>query len=184
MKTLMHLPLALVTLAFGSLAVARSPLELVDNLDLERYQGRWHEIALLPNRFQKRCVSDTSAHYELLEDGRVRVTNRCRQEDGRWRMVEGIARKADPDGPNAALEVRFAPKWLSWLPLVWGDYRVIALGEDYEHAMVGSDNRKYLWILAREPALDPGVLDRLRRRADEQGFDTEQLVMSKHDDGP
>ncbi|NDY94872.1 lipocalin family protein [Wenzhouxiangella limi] len=184
MKALLHLPLALATLTLSTLGMARAPLELVDNLDLERYQGRWYEIALLPNRFQKRCVSDTSALYVLRDDGRVQVTNRCRQEDGRWREAEGIARKADPEGPNAALEVRFAPKWLSWLPFVWGDYRVIALDEDYQYAMVGSDNRKYLWILAREPGLDQRVFDRLRSQAEDQGFDTEKLVMSEHSDAP
>lgn len=182
MRALMHLPLALATLAVSSLGFARPPLELVAELDLERYQGRWYEIALLPNRFQKRCVSDTSARYVLREDGRVEVTNRCRQEDGSWRVAEGVARKADRDGPNAALEVRFAPRWLSWLPFVWGDYRVIALGEDYEYAMVGSRNRKYLWILARQPGLDPAVLARLRSQAQAQGFDVEKLVMSAHSD--
>ncbi|MFW5815738.1 MAG: lipocalin family protein [Wenzhouxiangella sp.] len=174
----------LAALMVSAMSFANPPLELVDSLDLERYQGRWYEIALLPNRFQRRCVSDTSARYRLREDGRVEVTNRCRQEDGSWRVAQGVARKADPDGPNAALEVRFAPRWLAWLPFVWGDYRVIALGEDYEYAMVGSRNRKYLWILARQPGLDPDVLARLRSHAQAQGFDVDNLVMSAHSDDP
>ncbi|MEE4638810.1 MAG: lipocalin family protein [Wenzhouxiangella sp.] len=184
MKTLIHLPLAVMALAFSSMGLARSPLDLVDELDLERYQGRWYEIALLPNRFQKRCVSDTSAHYVLRQDGRVDVTNRCRRADGSWIIAEGVARKIDPDGPNAALEVRFAPRWLSWLPFVWGDYRVIALGADYEYAMVGSDNRRYLWILARQPTLETTVLERLQSTAEAQGFDLHNLEMSAHRDAP
>jgi apolipoprotein D and lipocalin family protein len=183
-KSLTHLPLALMTLTFSSLGLARSPLELVDGLDLERYQGRWYEIAMLPNRFQKRCVSDTSAHYELREDGRVDVTNRCRREEGSWIVAKGVARKIAAEAPNAALEVRFAPRWLSWLPFVWGDYRVIALGEDYEYAMVGSENRRYLWILARKPSLETAVLSRLQARAEAQGFNLEALEMSKHSDVP
>jgi len=182
MKLSYQAPLALLALTLSSLGFTRESLELVDQVDLERYQGRWYEVALLPNRFQKKCASDTSARYELLEDGRVKVTNRCREEEGTWRVVEGVARKADPDGPNASLEVRFAPRWLSWLPVVWGEYRIIALGDDYEYAMVGSDNRKYLWILARDPDLDAAIMDRLRSQAKAQGFDVDKLVSSEHSD--
>ncbi|MFP4207611.1 MAG: lipocalin family protein [Wenzhouxiangella sp.] len=184
MSALRGLTAALLAVMLTSMVFANPPLELVDSVDLERYQGRWYEIALLPNRFQKRCVADTSAHYELLDDGRVAVTNRCREADGSWREAEGIARKADPDGPNAALEVRFAPRWLSWLPFVWGDYRIIALGADYDYAMVGSDNRKYLWILARDPSLSAAIVDQLRDQARAQGFAVDKLVMSEHGDEP
>jgi apolipoprotein D and lipocalin family protein len=170
----------LVCLMALPLARAEPPLELVEELDLERYQGRWFEIARLPNRFQDDCASDTQAQYSLREDGRVDVVNRCRSEDGSWDQASGIARKADSDGPNSALEVRFAPRWLSWLPFVWGDYRVIALGEGYEYAMVGTEDRDYLWILARETSLEPEVLNRLINQARDQGFDTAALLMQPH----
>ncbi|MEE4296636.1 MAG: lipocalin family protein [Wenzhouxiangella sp.] len=163
-------------------AWASEPLELVDEVDLERYQGRWYEIALLPNVFQRRCVSDTTATYGLREDGRIDVLNRCREDDGSWATAEGIARKQDPDGPDAKLEVRFAPRWLGWLPFVWGDYRVIALDDAYQYAMVGSKNRKYLWILARSPDLDEAVVERLKAQATEQGFDVSEMVSSPHTD--
>lgn len=169
-------------LMFNSMVYAQPPLKLVESVDLDRYQGRWYEIALLPNRFQRRCVSDTSAHYELMDDGRIRVTNRCREVDGGWAEVEGVARLADSQGPSSALEVRFAPRWLSFLPFVWGDYRVLALGADYDYAMVGSDNRRYLWILARSPELEPAILERLREQAAGQGFEVEKLEMTSHID--
>ena len=177
-----RLTLALVAVMVGSMSMANQPLELVDSVDLERYQGRWYEIALLPNRFQKRCVADTCAEYTMLEDDRIQVINRCRQEDGSWSEVEGVARLADADGPTSRLEVRFAPRWLSFLPFVWGDYRVIALGEDYDYAMVGSDNRRYLWILSREPDLDAETLERLRAEAARQGFEVDKLEKTPHAD--
>lgn len=163
-----------------SMSFANPPLDLVESVDLERYQGRWYEIALLPNRFQRRCVSDTSARYELMDDGRIRVINRCLQADGSWAEVEGVARLADRDGPSSALEVRFAPRWLSFLPFVWGDYRVLALGDDYDYAMVGSENRRYLWILARDTRLAPERLEQLRGEASRQGFDIDRLQMTPH----
>jgi len=158
----------------------QSPLDLVDDLDLKRYQGRWYEIARLPNRFQSTCAGNVTADYELLDEGRVKVTNRCRRADGSWIEAEGIARRDRSDGRPAALEVRFAPRWLSFLPFVWGEYRVMALDEDYGHALVGSDDRGFLWILARQPGLPNAIIDRLTAEAQRQGFDTSRLIRTEH----
>lgn len=167
-------------LSLSASAQARPPLELVEEVDLERFQGRWYEIALLPNFFQRRCVAGTNANYALRPDGLIQVVNRCQQRDGRWLGITGVARAADNSGANNALEVRFAPRWLALLPFVWGDFRVIALGADYEYALVGARNRRYLWILARSPELDEEALDRLRSKAAGQGFPVERLVMTEH----
>lgn len=156
------------------------PLELADALDLERYQGRWYEIARLPNRFQDQCIGDVTAEYELLGDSRVRVINRCRQAGGGWSEVEGVARRDRSDGRVAALEVRFAPRWLSFLPFVWGEYRVMVLDEAYRYALVGSGDREFLWILARQPGLPTAVFDRLVAEARRQGFDTSRLERTAH----
>lgn len=172
--------LLLTGLVIGTAAMAAEPLELIDTLDLERYQGRWYEIARLPNRFQNQCASDVTAHYELLGSGKVQVTNRCRKADGDWMEAQGTARPDASDGREAALEVRFAPRWLSLLPFVWGDYRVIALDQRYTHALVGSRDRKYLWVLARQPDLSEPVIDRLVSEARRQGFDVSGLERTLH----
>ncbi len=172
--------LLLTGLLIGTAAVAAEPLALVDTLDLERYQGRWYEIARLPNRFQSQCASDVTADYELIGSDRVRVTNRCRGADGGWIEAQGIARPDASDGRQAALEVRFAPRWLSLFPFVWGDYRVIALDQRYTHALVGSRDRQYLWILARQPDLAGPLVDRLVSQARRQGFDVGSLERTLH----
>lgn len=164
----------------GGPLMAAERLELVDGLDLERYQGRWYEIARLPNRFQEQCVSDVTANYELLDNGKVQVTNRCRKSDGGWMEADGIARLDASDGREAALEVRFAPRWLSLFPFVWGDYRVMALDREYTHALVGSQNRKYLWILARQPTIPEPLFKRLLSEARRQGFDVNSLERTRH----
>ena len=74
------------------------------------------------------------------------------------------------------LEVRFAPAFLSFLPMVWGDYQIIELAPDYSHAVVGSPDREYLWLLARTPSMDGGLHDSLLERARAQGFDTSTMV--------
>ena len=127
-----------------------TPLVTVPAVDLDRYTGRWYEIAKIPNRFQRQCVSDTSANYARNADGTIAVVNHCRTTDGRFDEAHAIARVAD-SGTNAKLQVSFF-SLLGWRP-IWGDYWVLALGPDYEYAVVGEPGRQYGWILARTPTL-------------------------------
>ena len=150
-------------------------LQPVRDLDLQRYAGVWHEIARLPNRFEDDCVGDITATYTPLDNGRIRVVNACREENGEMNAVEGEARQSG-DLPSQ-LEVRFAPKWLSFLPFVWADYWVIALDDDYQWAIVGEPGRDYLWILSREPRLDKATFNGLKARARGMGYELDDLVV-------
>jgi apolipoprotein D and lipocalin family protein len=150
-------------------------LSTVPKVDLNRYVGKWHEVALLPNRFQAQCVADTTATYALKPNGRIEVTNRCRKADGTLDAAIGEARLATDDGSNAKLEVRFAPAWLSWLPQVWGNYWVIELDGEYQYAVVSEPSRKFLWILSRTPQLPAGTMEGIKSRLSARGFDVTQL---------
>jgi apolipoprotein D and lipocalin family protein len=158
------------------MTIAAAPLPTQDWVDLARYAGRWYEIARLPNRFQDQCAGDVAATYTLRPDGRVTVVNECRRQDGRTARVEGVARRADDKGPASRLKVRFAPAWLSFLPLVWGDYWIVELDRDYRHAVVGDPSRKYLWILSRSPEMDDATYESLAASAGRLGFDAARLV--------
>jgi apolipoprotein D and lipocalin family protein len=160
-----------------SLAAApqSNPVQPVDSVDLDRYVGRWHEIARYPNRFQRQCTGDVTAMYERREDGRIRVVNRCRTADDGTDEAEGVARVVEGSG-NARLKVRFAPSWLGFLPFVWGDYWVIGLAEDYRWAVVGTPDRKYLWILARDAAMPEDDWNAALETARENGFDAGRLT--------
>lgn len=158
----------------------KTPLSVVPSVDLTRYSGRWYEIARLPNRFEKKCAADVTAEYTMLDSGRLKVVNRCRKKDGRLSKTEGVARLADKNGTSSRLKVRFAPGFLSFLPIVWGDYQVIELAPDYSHALVGEPGRKYLWILSRTPRMDEETYRRLTERAASEGFDVTKLVRTNH----
>lgn len=145
-------------------------------VDIARYMGTWHEVARLPNRFQERCVGDVTATYTLLADGTITVLNRCRKESGKFMEVEGRARLAEKDGPANRLEVRFAPGWLAWLPLVWAQYWIIHLDEEHRHAIVGGLSRKYLWILSRDASPSESTMRDLITIAGKQGYPVEALV--------
>jgi apolipoprotein D and lipocalin family protein len=157
---------------------SRAPVRPVAAVDLARYAGRWHEVARFPNRFQAKCVGETTADYEPLPDGQIRVVNACRRADGEVTRVEGRARLARAGGPTSTLKVRFAPRFLSFLPFVWGDYWILDLTDDYRAALVGSPNRAYLWILARTPELDAPTYERMVAAAAAQGFEVSRLVRS------
>ena len=151
-------------------------------VDLNRYTGDWFEIARFPNRFQRNCLGDVRASYARRADGRLDVVNQCRTGGGRIE-ARGIARVVD-NRTFARLKVRFAPAWLGLLPMVWGDYWIIGLAEDYSWAVVGSPDRKYLWILSRTPRLDEAALATARGIARANGFDVERLVDTPQEGSP
>ena len=173
------LALLIVAVVHLEHAAQRPPLKPVPEVDLQRYAGTWYEVARLPNRFQRDCVSDVTATYGVGADGRISVTNRCREADGTIREATGVARRVERQPPSV-LKVRFAPAVLTFLPMVWGDYQIIALGSNYEYAVVGTPNRSYLWILARQPALDRDLYQRVVESARQQGFDVSALAVTAH----
>jgi Bacterial lipocalin len=174
---LLALASALTLLAVGC-ATGKRDLSTQPNVDLNRYAGTWYEQARLPARFQKDCVGDVRANYALQPDGTIKVTNQCRQEDGSIKLAnaEGrVARSSHGEDP-ARLEVRFAPEWTSWIPMVWGDYWIIRLVGDYEYSLVGTPDRKYLWVLSREKEADPAVVQELLAYAGTLGFPVDEVI--------
>jgi apolipoprotein D and lipocalin family protein len=165
-------------LSAAAAASERASLATIERLDVPRYMGTWHEIAKYPNWFQRRCVADTSARYTQLPDGTVQVLNRCRREDGSFDQALGQARQLGAaDSPR--LQVRFAPAWLGFIPLVWGDYWVIDLDADYQLVAVSEPRREYLWILSRTPQVDAARYDALVQRLIRMGFDANRLERTR-----
>ena len=148
-------------------------VEAVPAVDLERYAGTWYEQAHLPMFFQRNCVANTTATYTLREDGRIDVVNQCDTDEGERIESRGVARKVDDS--TSKLEVRFAPAWLSFLPMVWGDYWVIDLDPDYQLVAVSEPSREYLWVLSRTPAVDAQAYEALLARLAARGFDPGKL---------
>lgn len=150
-------------------------LSTVRALDFSRYLGKWHEIAKFKNRFQRKCVRDALAEYSLGDQDSVTVRNQCTVADGTVEAVTGAARRVAPEDP-ARLKVRFAPSWLSWLPMFWGDYWVIGLAPDYRYAVVGEPSRQFLWILARATRLSQDDRMAIDMLLEEAGYEPHRLV--------
>jgi len=176
MKQKLPAVILLLSLCVASTApVAQtSALKPIAALDVQRYMGTWYEIAKYPNWFQKKCVSHTRALYTLQPDGTVRVDNRCMTESGEDSQAIGQARQIGA-ATSPKLEVRFAPAWLSFIPLVWGDYWVIDLDAQYQLVAVSEPKREYLWILSRTPTISPAAYNDLTSRLTLNGFDLKRL---------
>jgi apolipoprotein D and lipocalin family protein len=132
-------------------------------IDLDRYAGTWHEIARVPNYFQRKCTSGVTATYSR-QDDHVLVVNRCVKSDGKVITAEGKASITDPP-LNTKLKVGFFSIF-GWMPFK-GDYWILDIDPEYRWVIVGGPTTKYGWILARTPTLDAAtradVDARLRR---------------------
>lgn len=149
-------------------------------VDLKRYLGKWYEIATIPAWFQKDCVGGTTATYSRLEDGTIQVLNQCVTAEGQIKTAKGVAWVADKN-TNAKLKVSFLPFGLKFFG---GDYWIIDLDPKYQYAVVGSPARDYGWILSRAPSLELPVLEGIKARLKDQGYDFSKFKMTNQKDYP
>lgn len=159
---------------FGQRSYA--PLPTVAQVDLDRYAGRWFEIARLPNRHEAACAGQPVTEYRRQGD-QVELSKRCPSAeggDGGEHVARGVARVV-PGSGGARLRVSFAPPWMRWLPLAWGDYWILELDAGYRWALVGTPDRQQLWVLARTPELAADTLQPLLQRAQALGFAADRV---------
>jgi apolipoprotein D and lipocalin family protein len=143
-------------------------LEVVPHVELDKYLGKWYEIAHLPARFQEGCT-DTTATYTLSKDGNISVLNECIR-NGKVKRAKGKAKVIDKN-TGAKLKVTFFWPFSA-------DYWIIYLGKDYDYAVVGTPNRKYLWILSRTPQMDDRLFSQLIESVKSKGFDVSNLIIT------
>ena len=151
-------------------------IEPVENLNIGKYLGVWHQIALIPNYFQKDCVDDTQAEYEVLSDDSITILNSCLSLDGERLLAAGIERATGEPRNFARLKVSFAPKWLAWIPFVWGDYWILSIDDEYNSVLIGSPDRRYLWILSRQKFIQKEIFADYLEKAKKNEFDTSLLI--------
>ena len=168
----------LMAVVFPMACMAQSQVKSIPEFDVSRYMGTWYEIAKLPNWFQRKCVQGTQARYKVLGPTQIEVNNKCTTASGEEIQAIGLARP-NGSGRPAQLEVRFAPEWTAWLPMVWGAYWVLDLDADYQLAAVGDPSRSYLWILSRTPSVSPERYDALLKRLNGMGFDITKLEKTR-----
>ena len=180
-RTLPLVLLAGAALALGACAtLQRGPVgnaavpQPAKPVDLNRYLGRWYELARYEAGFQKECEAVT-ADYSLRDDGLIGVLNRCRQGavDGPVKQAEARAKVVE-GSDNAKLKVSF------FGPFYVGDYWVLDHADDYSWSIVGEPSGRYLWLLTREARPSEAERQALRQRARELGYDLSLLRETQH----
>lgn len=152
---------------FGFCSAQRVNSTTVENLDLSRYLGKWHEVARFDTSFERDLVRVT-AHYSLNSDGTINVVNRgynLRTES--WDESKATAKATSDPG-------RFK---VSFFPLICSEYNILSVSEDYQWALVGSSSPNFLWILSRTEELHPDTLDHIISLAERRGYDTSKLLI-------
>lgn len=143
-------------------------LPTVSSVDLERYLGRWYEIARFDHRFERGC-SEVEAFYTLRDDGMIGVKNSCfLADENRTKEAHGRAYIVD-EKSNAKLKVTF------FWPF-YGNYWIIDLAEDYRYAVISEPSQEYFWILSRTPQMTQDDINHIVHYASTLGFDTSKLI--------
>jgi apolipoprotein D and lipocalin family protein len=142
----------------------------VDNFSLDRYLGKWYEIARLDHSFE-RGLDKVSAEYTLRDDGGVKVINRgFSSKDNQWKEAEGKAYFVT-DKDKGHLKVSFFGPF-------YGSYVVFELDKEaYQYAFVASYNTSYLWLLSRTPTVSQELIEKFIKKSKKLGFNTDELIL-------
>lgn len=140
-------------------------------LDIQRFMGRWYEIARYEHRFEK-GMTHVSATYTLSVNGKIEVLNEGLKE-GKHKQIKGRAKQPNPQDPGK-LKVSF----FLWF---YSDYYVLYIDPEYRYLLVGSSSDKYLWIMSREKSLAKETLDQLIDKLCVRGYDTDKLMFVAQD---
>lgn len=159
--------LASIAALLASCSQSHPPLQTVEDLDLNRYDGEWHEVARLPNRFEKDLVA-AKATYGIGLAGPLSVRNEGLKANGETSSITGSANVVG----KGKLEVRFDPFPAN---LFAGDYWVLWINKSYTKAIVGSPDRKFLWLLSKDPGILTEDFTEPLQLMKAQGFEIEKL---------
>ncbi|WP_020161923.1 lipocalin family protein [Cycloclasticus pugetii] len=167
-KTIAYLFFSVVFILSGCVGIPEG-VKPVENFQLERYLGTWHEIARLDHSFE-RGLSKVTADYSLREDGGINVVNRGFSADNNaWQEAQGKAYFVN-DADEGHLKVSFFGPF-------YGSYIVFELDAvGYQYAFISGPDKDYLWLLARTPTVKPEVIDRFISMSKSIGFDTSALI--------
>jgi len=167
------LSIVLVVFIMGCVGIPEN-VKPVENFKLEKYLGKWYEIARLDHSFE-RGLTQVTADYILWDDGGVRVLNRgYSAKENSWKEAEGKAYFVQRTDQGYLKVSFFGP--------FYGSYIVFGLDhENYQYSLVCGPNKSYLWILARGPKMKEDIKDILTAKAAASGFDTSKLIFVDHD---
>ncbi len=162
------LPLMVVTAFAACAPKSAPPPQTEQHIDVPRFMGMWYEIARLPYAPQRDCAAFAS-RYEQINDEEFGIVNYCWHKSANGPMRKTRA-AAFLDIAESAAKLKVQLKWP-----VWNDLWILYISEGYEHALLGTPDRKHLWLLSRTPSINVESRTRLLEWAESEGFDTAEM---------
>lgn len=161
--------LAVVSMLLGGCLGMPDSVTPVKGFELDKYLGKWYEIARLDHSFEK-GLEQVTAEYSLREDGGVLVHNRgYSKSKNKWNAAQGKAFFVGKESEGYLKVSFFGP--------FYGSYVVFKLDkENYQYAFVSGPNTSYLWLLSRTPTVEKALLSQFVKEAESLGFETEKLI--------
>lgn len=163
-------------LSCTSAKLSENEVQTAPSVDLNKYIGKWYEVASIPQSFQKQCVGNTIADYSFGEKNLIVVINSCDTKTGKRSVSEGRAKIVDTN-TNSKLKVTFV-KLIDWIFAFGGNYWILDVDPGYNYALIGDPSRQYAWILSRTPNLPEEILVQAEKHFKAQGYDTCQILSS------
>jgi apolipoprotein D and lipocalin family protein len=164
--------LASSLLLTGCATVAPPPT--VPRVELDRFMGDWYVLGGILTPFEKGAHNAVET-YALDEQGRIPTTYTFRKGgfDGPLKRYDNMAFVHNRE---TFAEWRIQFFWPLKFP-----YLVVYLDPDYQVTAVGTDDRDYLWIMARDWNLPEARYQEVIQRVAELGFDTNRMVRVPQD---
>ena len=156
-----------IVVLFSACSSKNPLLQTVEKVDLNKYLGTWYEIARYEHFFEKDC-KNVSANYSMMDEETIKVINRCTKITTN-KKKEAMGRAYAVDESNSKLKVSFFRPF-------YGDYWVLILDENYEYVVVGTPNRGYLWILARQKTISDEIKNSILEKLPSLGFDASKFI--------
>lgn len=155
---------------------SRPEVQTAPFVELNKYLGKWYEVASIPQSFQKQCVANTTAEYSMADDGMIKVLNSCDTIKGQRDGAEARAKVIDTH-TNSKLKVTFV-KIINWIFAFGGNYWILDVDSSYSVALIGDPSRQYAWILSRSPELSAAQWVEAEKVYKAQGYDTCKILTS------
>ncbi len=149
--------------------------ELAPHVDIIKYQGPWYVIAYKPTFMDANWIN-TIESYTWNEKKQV------------YDVLTTYNKK--PGGKRKSLSQELLPvkgsNGASWIAKIWwfirADYSIHKVADDYSWVVMGHPKRKYMYIMARTPKMDPTLYKELYNYALSLGYKAEDIKLQPQQD--
>jgi apolipoprotein D and lipocalin family protein len=163
------LVLPLMCLAVGCATTRIPPPALNRKVDLPRFMGSWYVVAGQFTWLERDAWNGIET-YQLEADGTIATTYTFRKG-----AVDGPLKRYRPSA--IVIDRESNAEW--GMQFLWpfrATYLILFLDEDYRYTVIGEPDRKYLWIMARDPVIPDDMMTTITQRLSELGYDPGKFV--------